>query len=198
MRSVVFDLETGGLLLDSPILQIAAVAVDEGWDEITSFEQKVIVDPSKCDPAALKINHWDEDVWKAEGLPLSTALTRFSNFTHRFADIPVVSKAGRTYHVTQLVGYNSAVFDMPMIRQAFDIEGIFLGAHPRCLDVLQLVMWYFHFQRDWQQKLTLKMAASLLGFRPEESELHSALYDVRTTIKIVKEIHRRFSWQGDE
>ncbi len=42
--TVFFDLETGGLLDESPDIQLAAIAVDRWWHHIGTFEAKIVFD----------------------------------------------------------------------------------------------------------------------------------------------------------
>ena len=44
MEVVFFDFETGGLEDSRPNIQLAAIAVDENWNETATFEAKIKFD----------------------------------------------------------------------------------------------------------------------------------------------------------
>ena len=72
MRTVYFDLETGGVN-DEPTIQLAAVAIGDDWSEIGSFEKRLKFDPAKCSPEALKVNRYDPELWKDAVEPTAAA-----------------------------------------------------------------------------------------------------------------------------
>ena len=81
MRVVYFELETGGVLEQHPIIQITAVAIDETtWRELGAIEMKLQFDPAKADPEALKMNHYDPAVWAAEAIPVGQATDALKSF----------------------------------------------------------------------------------------------------------------------
>lgn len=41
MEIVLFDFETGGVKPEHPSIQLSAIAVDEQWNELDSFERKI-------------------------------------------------------------------------------------------------------------------------------------------------------------
>lgn len=117
-KIVVFDLETGGLHEDAPIIQLAAVAVDRDWNEIDSYEVKIRFAADEADPEALKMNHYDAEIWEREAKPRGAVISEFSDFLNRHKCIEMVSKrTGAPYQVALLAGYNAATFDGPRLRQ---------------------------------------------------------------------------------
>jgi len=66
MKTVYVDLETGGLEMHHPVIQIAAVAVDGDWNELGAFQVKLFFDESKAEPEALRINRYDRSIWEHE------------------------------------------------------------------------------------------------------------------------------------
>jgi DNA polymerase III alpha subunit (gram-positive type) len=161
--TVYFDLETGGLDVESPIIQLAE---------------------------ALEINHYDRQRWLKEGMPPQIAFERFSKFLNQFKSIPMISKrTGRTYQVARLAGYNCLTFDAPRLQYHFKQHDLFLPAHPATLDVLALAMWRLsatlHFETP--------SASTKLGFLCEAfgvplDNAHDALADVRGTIALAKRL----------
>src|SRR5580704_12156819 len=131
---VLIDFETGGVLPKHPNIQLAAIAVDESWNEIDSFESKIAFDPSKCDPEALAMNHYTAEAW--ENAPASRdVFVYFSVFLKRHATMKQVSKrTGNHYTVATLSAFNLQ-FDKYRLWAMAD--GAFVPAYPLCLCILQ-------------------------------------------------------------
>jgi DNA polymerase III epsilon subunit-like protein len=177
---VYFDLETGGLEVTSPIIQIAAVAVRPNGCGTADFECKLNFDRAAADPEALAINHYDPEVWSREQVPVLTGLTNFARWIQAWRTISMVSKRnGRPYMVTRLAGYNAAVFDMPMLMLACKTAGVFLPAHPVPLDVMQLALWHFQGYKKRPESFKLADVCKFCGVALEGA--HDALADVRAT-----------------
>ena len=184
---VFFDLETGGLELDHPIIQLAAIATDENGVELSSFNKLVQFDEATADPGALIINHYDPDRWAAEAIPQADAVKQFSRWLDGFKSIERIAKTtGRPYYVARLAGYNAAVFDQPRLRKFFGAS--FLPAYNHVLDVKYLADWYFH-ERGVEVSLRLANVAALLGITVEKA--HDALSDVRATAAVAFELKKR-------
>ncbi len=63
--TIYFDTETGGVLPSHPTIQLAAIAVEDGtWNEAAGFERKIKFNEADADPEALKINHYEPEVWR--------------------------------------------------------------------------------------------------------------------------------------
>ncbi len=184
---VYFDLETGGLELTHPIIQIAAVAIERGsWGEIASFETKLQFNENEADPAALAINHYTPAAW-AEAIPPCEALARFNRFLRFHAcDTLTSARTGRPYTVSRLKGYNSVAFDMPRIKFAVDRYKMFLCADLRSRDVMQIALWYFDQLSRPLPNYRLETVAEY--FELEHSGAHDALFDVRLTVQIAKRL----------
>ena len=74
---VVFDLETGGLETHRPIIQIAAIAIDEDFNEREVFEVKVKFDETKACPDALRRVHYRRAEWKRSAVTPKKAAWAF-------------------------------------------------------------------------------------------------------------------------
>lgn len=184
MTTVFFDFETGGIAEDKPNIQLAAVAVDELWNEIESFDAKIKFDESKADAEALKINRYDPEVWEREAKPLQMVLATFDGFLQRHRSIQMVSKrTGNPYSVARLAGHNAVTFDMPRLKRMYGER--FLPAHPIVLDTLQLALWYFQGIVDQPENFQL---VSLLRFFGISFPAHDALADVRACVILAREI----------
>jgi DNA polymerase III epsilon subunit-like protein len=140
MTTIIFDLETGGLEMHHPIIQIAAVAVSDRRNIIDEFQRKIQFREEEADAKALEINHYDRLVWDREAKPLNLVLKEFSRFLEPHKYIQCISKQGKPYQVARLAAFNSA-FDAPRLQKAYRDAGQFLAADPRVLCILQLAMW---------------------------------------------------------
>lgn len=186
---VFFDLETGGLELNHPIIQIAAVAVGSDWKELETFQRKIKFDPARCAADALEKNCYDEATWAAEAVPVLQAVSEFALFLNEYKTVEMLSKrTGNPYSVARLAGYNCATFDQPRLMALFAANKTFLPADPRTLDVFQLAMWHFEMNGNRPADYKLATVAAKLGFALEGA--HEAMNDVRMTVKITKALIR--------
>jgi DNA polymerase-3 subunit epsilon len=188
MRIVFFDLETGGTDSSAhPIIQIAAIAVDENLLELEVFERKVKFSVSECDPKALSVNGYNEEVWSKEATCAKAVIRDFSKFLSRYADIERRSeRTGNPYRVAQLAGYNAAAFDGPFIQAWYRKNSEFLPASFRIMDVYQRAIWHFHEIGKTADSLKLSEVAKMLGVPLENA--HDALEDVRATLGVYRSI----------
>lgn len=189
MRLVCFDLETGGLDPSiHPIIQIAAIAVDENLIAIREFEAKIAFDRSKADSETLKLNSFDEDVWQKEQRPLADVCGAFSEFLRNFSDVRMMSqKTGRPYSVAQLIGHNAATFDGPFLQSAYRSTGTFLPASYKVLCTMQRAMFFF-LERGGEQPKDFKLGTLCEFFGVKIDGAHDALNDVRATVELYRTI----------
>ena len=177
---IYFDLETGGLEVTSPIIQIAATAVRPNGCGSVDFEAKLDFDRAAADPEALAMNHYDPEVWQKQQVPVIEGLSAFANWISQWKCVEMVSKrTGRAYQVARLAGYNAAAFDMPILMHACKAAGIFLPAHPSPLDVMQLALWHFQGYKKRPESFKLADVCKFCGVALEGA--HDALADVRAT-----------------
>jgi DNA polymerase III epsilon subunit-like protein len=192
MNTVYFDCETGGLQPTHPIIQLAAVAVEENtWEELAHFEAKLLFDESEADAEALKINHYDPDVWKREGIKPIDAALQFSRFLEPYKAIQMISKrTGNPYSVARLAGHNAATFDGPRLQALFYGLGMFLPADPRVRCTLQRALWYFE-EQGVPAPCNYKLASLCQHFGIEVPEnSHDAVVDVRLTVQLAKALRK--------
>jgi len=119
-RIVFFDLETGGLdPTRHPIIQIAAVVVDDDWREIETFQSLIQFSERAAESAALEINHYDRERWAAEARPWRTVLADFKTLLKRHSTLERRGSKPphNPYKIAQLAGHNAASFDGPFDRQ---------------------------------------------------------------------------------
>lgn len=185
MRLVFFDLETGGLDCKvHPIIQIAAIAVDDSLDVIEEIEIKLQFDEASATKEALEVVGYSSHNW-SNAIPPAAACTRFANFLKRYTDIRMVSqRTGNPYKVAQLVGHNAASFDGPFIHHLFQAHNVFMPASYRILDTLQRAMWHFHERGIEVENFRLETLCNHFGVDIEGA--HDALVDVRATVGLYR------------
>ena len=187
MSIVYFDLETGGL--DGkrhPLIQIAAIAVDEDFNEVEVFEAKINFKEDGCDPIALQKNNFDPAVWREEGRGPVEVSKDFAAFVLRHAKLKNVSAKGNKYTSCQMAGHNAAVFDRPFLGAWYDRLKGYCPADWRVLDTLQLALWWYHANGkprplNFQLETLCKEFGVVL-----EGEAHDALVDVRATVSLAQ------------
>jgi len=195
MRTVYFDLETGGLEPGRfPIIQFAAVVVNEKWEELESLEMKVAFRVSECDPGALAVNGYTEEAW-ASAESEAAAMGKIDALMRRYADVEKVSAKGKPWSVARVAAHN-ARFDCDHLVAWFKRHGRFLVAGTyEPLDTLALARWYSsnHFNPPVNHKLeTLVEWLGLPAF-----QAHDALADVRATVAVAKTIMEKAGWTAN-
>jgi len=184
---VFFDLETGGLDIKHPILQIAAVAADASLRESERFECKVQFREEDADPEALEVNHYDREVWRREALAPKDAVARFGEFLGRHRSLErVSSRTGGTYRVAQSAGWNSHGFDIDRLFHLFKMQNAFCPVDRMSLDVMHLAMWHLRFPEERIKSMRLTEVAAHLGIHVELA--HDALGDVLATLAIARRL----------
>lgn len=181
--TVYFDLETGGVDFTHPVIQLAAIAIEDGTlREAGTFERKVAFDVTKADPAALAINHYTAEAWKDANTALAVS-TMFSTFIRPFSSIELVSKrTGAPYQVAKLAGYNAVTFDGPRLKAMY--AGGFFPCSYQIRDVLQRAFWWFDERGIVPEDF--KLTTLCRYFNIETDGAHDALTDVRLTIALAK------------
>lgn len=186
MSLVFFDLETGGLDFQHPNIQLAAVAVDNEFNELETFEAKIKFDVAACDPIALEKNSYEESAWRgaeSEGL----VAKGFAGFLSEHKCIQMVSnKTGRPYWVARLAGHNVTKFDGPRLKEMFKRHGLFLPAHPAALDTTQLALW--KYQRLGKPLASFRLTELCKLLDIPVIDAHDALGDVRMNVKVAKRL----------
>jgi DNA polymerase-3 subunit epsilon len=187
MRLVFFDLETGGLdPAKHPIIQIAAIAVDEALEELAVFEAKIDFDMATADQEALLKNNYSREVWDRESRPAADVCDDLSNFLRRYSDVQMTSKAGKPYKVAQLIGHNADSFDGPFLQNWYKRLNQFMPAAFRVLCTYQRAMHHFHEREDLPQPENFKVGSLAAYFGVPLENAHDALADCRATIGIYR------------
>lgn len=174
---IVFDIETGGLQMHHPVIQIAA------FDGTDTFERKIQFDPAKCDATALKLNHFTTEAW-TDALHEGVVVEEFSEWLRLRANIPMISKrTGSYYTVARLAAYNAG-FDGPRLTAMFARQAAFLPAHPIIMCVMQRFLWWLHETGTPAENVKLSTAAVALGIVTDSA--HDALADVKTAYEVMR------------
>ncbi len=189
---IFFDIETGSLAEDAPIIQLAGLAInEETWAEVATFETKIQFDESRADEEALKINHYDREVWKRSAVPPAEACRRFSTFIKPYSSIEMVSKrTGNPYSVAKLAGYNAVSFDGPRLRRMYAECNAFQPFSYHIRDVMQRAMFYIDENKPENPPANIKLATMCEFMGIEIDKAHDALSDVRATAELARRLSK--------
>lgn len=188
MRLVFVDLETGGLEpKQHPIIQIAAVAVDEELAELAHFERKLDFDADTAEKEALDLGCYSREEWDRSSVTPYDAMCDLAAFLKRYPDVRMMSqRTGRPYFVAQLAGYNAATFDGPFLQTAYRAHDLFMPASYRVLCCLQRALWHFHERDDLTPPADFKLATVCKYFAVPLENAHDALADCRATVQLYR------------
>jgi DNA polymerase III alpha subunit (gram-positive type) len=178
---IVFDLETSNAdTQTAEIIQIAAIHPVSG----ETFERKIEFDVDRANTTALEVNSYDEAAWEEHAVPIHVGLGDFVRFCHRHTNIQNQSARGYKWKSVALMGYNSQVFDMPIINRVgkATFTKFFSPWGFRNFDILQWAQLIYPGYVSY--KLTA-MAAMLDVFEPDA---HDALVDCRMTLAIARKV----------
>lgn len=186
------DIETAGLEVWRPIIQIAAIAVNDTLDELESFEAKIRFSRRFADPKALRKPHYSAARWRQDAQPARVVAEQLAQFLGRHASVEIVSLAGRPFRVAQLVAHN-APFDGPFLQAWFSRLGMFFPGHFRMFCTLQRALWLFHEDKSLRppQDFQLTTLCEYFDVRLRPDEAHDALADVRATAELYRVMTRR-------
>jgi DNA polymerase III epsilon subunit-like protein len=189
-KIVFLDLETAGLEVTRPIIQIAAIAVDENLNEIETFEAKVRFNKNEADPRSLRKKNYLEKVWEHEALPPAKVAQRFSRFLRKHATVDCLSADGKRYQLAQLAAHNGERFDGPFLHAWFRRQEIFCPARYMVLCTKQRLLWLFEEDKTLTPPADFKLGTlcQYFGVRLPADEAHDALNDVRATAALYRVI----------
>jgi DNA polymerase III epsilon subunit-like protein len=189
VKSIVFDTESAGLRDEHPTIQLAAVAIEERtWEELGAFEVKIRFNEADADPEALKMNHYDPEVWKREAVPMKVACEKFAAFIEPHRSLQMVSKrTGRPYNVARLIGHNAATFDGPRLKLMYQQCGLFLPADPRVRCSVQMAMHYCDAREIQPPSYRLTELLKFFDI-PVDENAHDALADTRMAVQLVRRL----------
>ena len=188
-RLVIFDLETGGPdPKRHPIIQLAAVAINEQSEVLEAFEAKIRFDTRRANAHSIRKNHYHPGVWAAEARDPADAAKDFAAFLRRHATVAALSASGQSYRVAQLVAHNAA-FDGPFLTHSFDKLDIYLPARRLILYTMQLAMWHFALTvKDAPPNYQLAGLCDYFGVPFHAARAHDALGDVTATVQLFQRL----------
>ena len=191
-RLIFFDLETGGIdPKRHPIIQLAAVAVDEHLEVLEAFEAKIKFNPRQAKTQSLRKNHYHPGVWANEAREPKTVAQEFSEFLRRHASVPALSAQGKPYQVAQLVAHNAA-FDGPFLTAWYDELNLYLPARRLVLCTMQLAMWHFVWgEENPPANFQLATLCDQFGVPFHAASAHDALGDASATVQLFQAITRK-------
>lgn len=189
---VFVDLETGGLdPKRHPIIQLAAVAVDQRLDAVEAFEAKIQFDERKANAHSLRKNHFHRGIWAREAREQNVVARDFATFLKRHATVPALSAQGKSYQVAQLVAHNAA-FDGPFLQTWFDKQDMYLPAKRLVLCTMQLAMWQFTVSGARPPpNFQLATLCEYFAVPFHAAAAHEALADVTATVRLFQALRRQ-------
>lgn len=190
--TIYFDIETAGLEIDAPIIEVAAVAVESAtYREVSAIDMKIEFEMKNIDYKALGINKFSAETWTKYAFPSEVAAQKLERFFSRYATVEKVSKkTGKSYTISKLAGHNSNAFDAPRIKNLFDKHELFF--HPamlRTLDTEQKARWFFEDNPGITQPENYKLGTLIkhLGITNVDAD-HTALADTRATVELARSL----------
>lgn len=197
-RITFFDLETGGLNPQRhPIIQIAAIAVDETAVPLEAIEIKVKFDEAKANKSSLRKNHYRRSRWATAAVEPSEGADALAEFLRRHATHRAVSNSGLSFHVAQLAAHNAA-FDGPFLRAWYGRLKKFLPARFQVLCTMQRALWYFAERPELTPPSDYKLATlcSHFGIPHHAADAHDALHDATATMLLYRRLAAARSSRG--
>jgi len=199
-RLVFFDLETAGIETWRPIIQIAAVSVDEELRALESFEAKVLFDMADANERSLSKNHYSDELWAAKAKPARQVAEEFAEFLRRHATFDAFSSEGRRYEMAQLVAHNGERFDGPFLHAWYRRQKVFCPARYQVLCTKQRALWLFDEDKTMTPPSDFKLGTlcEYFGVPLSADEAHEAMADVRAMIGLYRAMRKFPAGQASE
>ena len=190
-RLIFFDLETGGIdPKRHPIIQLAAIAVDEHLEVLEAFEAKILFNARQAKAHSLRKNHYHPGVWANDAREAKSVAQDFSEFLRRHASVPALSAQGKPYKVAQLVAHNAA-FDGPFLTAWYDKLKLYLPARRLVLCTMQLAMWHFvSGEESAPANYQLATLCEHFDVPFHAASAHDALGDASATVQLFQALAR--------
>jgi DNA polymerase III epsilon subunit-like protein len=192
-RLIFFDLETAGLNpTRHPIMQIAAIAVDESLQPLESFEAKIRFDERRANRNSLRKHHYRRGIWATLALEPEDAAKRFAEFLRRHASMAKIGSDGDPYYLAQLIAHN-AQFDAEFLQTWYDRLYMYLPARYQVFCTLQRALWYFEEHPNELPPGDFKLATLCkhFGVPFHAANAHDALGDVTATVGLYQAMIKR-------
>lgn len=191
-KLIFIDLEVGGPNPKRhPIIQMAAIAVDERLEVLEAFEAKIRFNPKCANAYSLKKNSYHPGIWAQEAHEPKEVAKEFAQFLRRHATVFALSNKGERYEVAQLVAHNAA-FDGPFLIEWYERLGVFLPARRQLLCTLQLALWHAAMIAEPPPaNYQLATLCAHFGVPFHAAKAHNALGDVTATVQLYRALATR-------
>jgi DNA polymerase III epsilon subunit-like protein len=191
-RLVFVDIETAGAQTWRPIIQIAAIAVNNSFHELEQFEEKILFDHRRAAARCLRKRNYCPKRWAKQGRRDKDVAVDFSAFLTRHATVHAVTTQGRPFAVAQLVAHNAS-FDAPFLRTWFEQLGLFFPGTYRVFCTLQRALWLFHENQNLPppRDFKLQTLCAYFGVEFTDGKPHDALADALATVRLYQAMMRR-------
>lgn len=171
-RKLVFiDLETSGLTPSHEIIQIGAVLYNPITDKVESeFEAKIRPDEwiNGSDRKALELNHFDEKIWRTEGVYTREAVNKLCEWAPEGS---------------ALIGWN-ITFDWNFLSRRLNYIHRANHFHYHRYDVMSMWAQYIGFVDWFGGTPSHSLKAACEWFYVENEKAHDALADVYASVKV--------------
>ena len=189
-RTIFLDIETAGLAIDDPIIEVAAVAVESAtYRVVDSIDMKIAFEMKYLTNfEALGVNKFSATEWAHYALPSEVAAKKLEIFFKKYATIEKAGKkSGKTYYIPQLAGHNSNAFDAPRVKHWFDKHECFF--HPamlRTLDTEQKARWFFADNPQLLPPENYQLGTLIQHLGLDCNPDHTALADTLATVDLAQ------------
>lgn len=191
-KLIFLDLEVGGPNPKRhPIIQLAAIAVDERLEVLEAFEAKIRFTPKCANAYSLRKNSYHPGTWAQEAREPKEVAKELAQFLRRHATVSALSNKGERYEVAQLVAHNAA-FDGPFLIEWYERLGVYLPAKRQLLCTLQLALWHFAMAAESPPaNYQLATLCAHFGVPFHAAKAHDALGDATATVQLYQAIVSR-------
>jgi len=186
-RTIFVDIESAGLCSRSPIIQLAAVAVQSGSykeldtiDMLIQFEMKDVKNLR-----SLGITKFSPSRWQQYAIPEQVAAEKFAIFLRRHSTVEKKSKQGKVYRIARLAAHNSA-FDGRMLENWYKRLGIFYPATLRTLCTEQKARWFYEDNGGLVPPDNYQLVTLARHLQLQHQPDHTALQDIRATVELAR------------
>ncbi|TWU55942.1 hypothetical protein Poly59_22450 [Rubripirellula reticaptiva] len=190
-RLVFFDLIVAGNELTHPIIQFAAIAVDEHFGEIDRFETKIRFRQKDVEQKSLFGGIYDRRTWRHFALPELDALQRAQSFLRRHSAMGQFADDETDSPFAQLVAYD-ATMKSAFLDAWFARHHAFFPASMRPLCTMQRATWLLYEDRQMTPISDFRFAtlADYFGVELRQTVRHDLLACVEANIGIFRAMQR--------
>jgi len=190
LRTIFLDIETAGLEIGDPIIEVAAVAVETGtYRVIDTIDMKIEFEMKDISNfKSLGINKFSAEAWAKYALPSKIAAEKLARFFSQYATIEKTSRQGKPYTIAKLAGHNANVFDTPRLKHWFQQHELFFPAMLRTLCTEQKARWIFEDNPDLQPPANYQLGTLIEHLSLDRHPDHTALADTLATVDLARQL----------